>query len=102
MAVWPAVHVISYRAIKEYKRARPDVGSALDNWYRVASSSKWGSFGELRQVFASADWVNPYVVFNIRGNRYRLIAAINFRSQILFIRHILTHAEYTEGKWKQS
>ena len=96
------MHVISYKAIREYKRARPEAGSALDNWYRVASSSRWASFGELRKVFGSADWVNPYVVFNIRGNRYRLIAEVNFRSQTLFIRHILTHDEYAEGKWKKS
>ena len=96
------MHVISYKAIREYKAARPDAGSALDNWYRVTSSAKWQSFAEVRQVFGSADWVSPYVVFNIAGNEYRLIAEINFRSQTLFIRHILTHQEYSEGKWKKS
>ena len=95
------MHVISYRAIREYKVARPDAGSALDNWYRVASACKWQSFVEVRQVFRSADWVSPYIVFNIAGNKYRLIAEINFRSQTLFVRHILTHQEYAEEKWKK-
>ena len=95
------MHVISYRAIREYKVARPDAGSALDNWYRVANACKWQSFVEVRQVFRSADWVRPYIVFNIAGNKYRLIAEINFRSQTLFVRHILTHQEYAEGKWKE-
>ncbi len=95
------MHVISYKAIREYKAARPEAGSALDNWFRVARSCKWASFAEVRQVFGSADWVSPYVVFNIGGNRYRLIAEINFRSQTLFIRHILTHQEYAEGNWKR-
>ncbi len=97
-----AVHVISYRAIREYSAARPDAGPALDNWYRVAANCKWKSFAEVRQVFGSADWVSPYVVFNIAGNKYRLIAKINFRSQTLFIRHILTHQEYSEGNWRMS
>jgi mRNA interferase HigB len=95
------VHVISYKAIREFKAARPEAGAALDNWYRVAASSNWRSLAELRQVFGSADWVKPYVVFDIAGNKYRLIAEINFRSQTLFIRHILTHQEYAEGEWKK-
>jgi mRNA interferase HigB len=96
------VHVISYKAIREAKAARPDAGPALDNWYRVAARCRWESFRELKQVFGSADWVKPSVVFNVAGNKYRLIAEINFRSQTLFIRHILSHAEYAGGKWKKS
>jgi mRNA interferase HigB len=95
------VHVISYKAIRSFTAERPDSRPSLDNWYRVASSSRWVSFAEIRQTFSSADWVTPYVVFNIGGNKYRLIAEVNFRSQTLFIRHILTHAEYSEGKWRQ-
>jgi mRNA interferase HigB len=96
------VHVISYKAIREFKAARPEAGPPLDNWYRVAARCKWKNFGEVRQVFASADWVSPYAVFNVAGNKHRLIAEINFRSQTLFIRHILTHQEYAEGRWKKS
>ena len=96
------VHVISYKAIREFKAARPEAGLALDNWYHVSACCKWKNFAEVRQVFGSADWVSPCVVFNVAGNRYRLIAEINFRTQTLFIRHILTHQEYAEGKWKKS
>ncbi len=95
------VHVISYKAIREFKAAHPDSGQALDFWYRVAAGCEWSSFGEVRQVFGSADWVRPHVVFNIAGNKYRLIAEINFRSQTLFIRQILSHQDYVEGKWKR-
>jgi len=95
------VHVISHKAIREFKAARPDAGPALDNWYRVSAGCKWKSLPEVREVFWSADWVKPYVVFDIAGNKYRLIAEINFRSQTLFIRHILTHQEYAKGKWKK-
>lgn len=94
------VHVISYKAIREFKAAHAEAAPSLDSWYRVSSRCQWKSFAELRQVFASADWVSPYVVFNLAGNKYRLIAEINFRSQTLFIRQILTHQKYAEGKWK--
>jgi len=53
-------------------------------------------------VFGSADWVKPYVIFNMNGNKFRLIAEVNYRSQTLFIRYILTHQEYVKGKWKKS
>jgi mRNA interferase HigB len=95
------VHVISYKAIRDFKAARPEAGTPLDNWYRVSARCKWRSFGEVKQVFGTADWVKPYVVFDIAGNKYRLIAEVNFRSQTLFIRHILIHQEYAEGKWKK-
>ena len=101
MEIGRAVHVISYKAIREFKAARPGAGPALDHWYRVSSACKWTSFAEVKQVLGTADWVKPYVVFNIAANKDRLIAGINFRSQTLFIRHILTHQEYSEGKWKQ-
>jgi mRNA interferase HigB len=96
------VHVISYKAIREFKFVYPGAGQALDAWYRVSAGCRWTSFAELKRVFAAADWVKPYLVFDIAGNKYRLIAEINFRSQTLFIRHILTHQESDQGRWKRS
>ena len=58
-------------------------------------------FGGFRKMFASADPVNRWTVFNIKGNRYRLITEINYRFQRIYIRHVLTHAEYSRGKWKE-
>jgi len=94
------VHVISYKAIRGFKAAHPNAGPSLDNWYRVSAVCKWKNLADVKQVFGSADWVKPYVVFNLAGNKYRLIAEINFRSQTLFVRHILTHQEYMQGKWR--
>jgi mRNA interferase HigB len=54
----------------------------------------------VRQSFNTADLVAPYVVFDIGGNKYRLIAEINFKRGMLFIRHILPHQEYGRGSWK--
>jgi mRNA interferase HigB len=96
------MHVISYKAIRLFKTVHRGAGGALDKWYEVTVASNWNDLAELKQTFPAADWVAPYVVFNVGGNKYRLIAEINFRSHTLFIRHILTHPEYDRGGWKQS
>jgi mRNA interferase HigB len=94
------VHVVSHKAIRGFGEHFPDARSPLDYWYRVARRATWGSFTEVKQTFSSADFVAPFVVFNIGGNKYRLIAEINFPRRVLFIRCILTHKEYSKGAWK--
>ena len=96
------MHVISYKAIRLFTAAHRDAGGALDKWYEVTVASNWNDLAELKQTFAAADWVAPYIVFNIGGNKYRLISEINFRSWTVFIRHILTHKDYDRGAWKKS
>jgi mRNA interferase HigB len=69
-------------------------------WYKVVQQSEFKNFAELRKIFASADHVKGLTVFNISGNKYRLIAAVHYNPGKLYIRHILTHAEYDLGKRK--
>lgn len=64
-------------------------------------SGAFQSFAELRAVFPSADLVGKLTVFNIGGNKVRLIAAIHYNRQKIYIRAVLTHAEYDGGKWKE-
>jgi mRNA interferase HigB len=68
--------------------------------YRTAKSAEWQNLVELREAYPSADLVDIYTVFNIKGNHYRLIAEINYRSGTIFVRNILTHAEYDKEQWK--
>ncbi len=95
------MHVISRKKLLEAARRHADLFAPLDVWFRVAKKADWKSLQQLRQVFPSADAVGQYTVFNIKGNAYRLIVEINYRSKRLFIRHVLTHAEYDKGNWKQ-
>lgn len=97
----PNVHVISRKKLLEAAREHVDLGSSLDAWFRVAKRARWRSLDEIRLSFPSADSVEKYTVFNIKGNRYRLITEINYRSGRIFVRHVLTHAEYDKGGWKQ-
>jgi mRNA interferase HigB len=94
------MHIVSHKAIRLFSASHPGAARALEHWYRVARRAAWASFADVSKTFNTADLVAPCVVFDIGGNRYRLIAEINFSRRILFIRHILTHEDYENGAWK--
>jgi mRNA interferase HigB len=73
----------------------------LAHWYFSIKSAVFANFAELRVMFPSADQVGKLTVFNIGGNRVRLVAAIHYNRRKVYIRAVLTHAEYDEGKWKE-
>jgi mRNA interferase HigB len=95
------MHVISLKRIREFFSTHRDAESSLMAWYKTARKANWQNLAELKQVYSSADLVGRYVVFNIRGNKYRLIARIVYRSQTLFVVAVMTHEEYDLGKWKE-
>jgi mRNA interferase HigB len=94
------MHIISRKALVQFWQRYPDSKTALSRWYKIVSSTEFLSFNELRATFPSADKVDSLIVFNIGGNKYRLIAAIHFNSGKVFVRHVLTHSEYDRGEWK--
>lgn len=95
------MHVISRKKLLEAVTQYGDLSGPLDTWYRIAKRAEWKSLEDVRRVFPSADGVGKYTVFNVKGNSYRLIAEINYPTGRLYIRHVLTHAEYDKGGWKQ-
>ncbi|MFB2979824.1 type II toxin-antitoxin system HigB family toxin [Microseira sp. BLCC-F43] len=94
------MHVISYRRLREYGKTHSDCQEALDNWYKVAQKADWSSLVEVQSVFPSAEAVGNFTVFNIKGNKYRLIVSIDYERQLIYIKYILTHAEYDKENWK--
>lgn len=82
------------------KEHRPAL-APLMNWYRITRQARWTSLAEPRADFAHADVVGRRTVFDIHGNHYRLIARVNYATQRVFVLHVLTHAEYSRGDWKQ-
>jgi mRNA interferase HigB len=70
------------------------------NWYRITKRAEWGSLMELRRDFAYADAMGQRTVLNFRGNKYRLIARVNYRTKRVFILP-LTHAKYSKGAWNR-
>jgi mRNA interferase HigB len=95
------VHVISRKRLKEAAVRHPEVEAALDAWVRIAKKASWQRVMDTRKTLANTDAVGKWTVFNIKGNKYRLITEINYRYQRLYIRDVLTHAEYDQEKWKR-
>jgi mRNA interferase HigB len=93
--------VISRRAVRDFALMHADAATPLDVWYRIAKSSRWRKLVEVRAACPSAEAVGELTVFNVKGNTYRLIARIDYRSGTIFIRAILTHADYDKGDWKR-
>jgi mRNA interferase HigB len=83
------------------KKPRPKLaGVYLLQWYQRTSEAAWKNLAEVRQVFLFADIVGNFTIFNISGNNYRLITFIDYEYQLIFIRCVLTHAEYNKENWK--
>lgn len=95
------MHIITRKRLNEFAERHPDTKMALQHWYELMKAGRFGSFSELRAIFPSADQVGKLTVFNLGGNRVRLIAAIHYNRQKVYIRAVLTHNEYDEGKWKE-
>jgi Uncharacterized protein conserved in bacteria len=95
------MRIISKKKLREFWDKDPKAKSPLEAWYQIAKHAEWESFADVRKAFNTADRVGRFVVFDIGGNKYRLIAVIHFNRGKLFVRHVLTHAEYDKGKWKK-
>jgi mRNA interferase HigB len=85
------MHVISRRRLREFWEVHADAEEPLTRWYKLAKAAAWASFAELRADCPSADQVEHLTVIDIGGNKYRLIAEVFFRDQVVLVRHVLTH-----------
>jgi mRNA interferase HigB len=101
------MRIITRRRLNEYAKHHPNAAASLSAWHDVARKSAWGSLQEIRQSFPQADPATvasgkTVVLFNIAGNHHRLITAIHYDTGKIFILEILTHAEYSNNRWKKS
>jgi mRNA interferase HigB len=98
--------IVSLKALRKFwtsGNARAE--APLRAWYKLALHAEWHSFNDVHKNFPSADAVKvaskkEVVVFNIGGNACRLIAAVHYKSQRVFVLRVLTHAEYDKEQWK--
>lgn len=91
------MRIVSHRKLREFYETpgREDAQVALERWYEVTEAAQWNTFADIRMDFGSVDAVgNQHYVFNIRGNRYRLVVVIKFVMGYVFIRFVGTHEEY--------
>lgn len=98
------MHVISRAAIDEAIRRQRDADKWLNNWWRIAKAERWSSIHDVQAVYPRTDQVSCCLVFNVRGNKYRLVVRVAYANEwsggTLWIKHFLTHAEYDKNEWK--
>lgn len=95
------MHIISKTSLKEFWEKHPNAEKGLTSWYKITSKSRWKHLDDVRHTFSHADSVGQLTVFNISGNNYRLITKIEFSRGKVYIRAVLTHAEYNKDNWKK-
>ncbi len=89
------MRIVAQKTIVAFYTKHADAKVALEDWYEKVESAEWESFAQLRMSFASADHVgNKRIVFNIRGNEYRLVAIVLFKVKMVYVRFIGTHQDY--------
>lgn len=94
------MRIIAKSRLMSMAAAYGDCDQQVTNCYNIARKADWHSLAEVRQTFRHADAVQDKTVFNIKGNAYRLIVHIRYELGTIYIKHLLTHAEYDRGMWK--
>lgn len=94
------MRVISRKILRDFCESHADSCDALYDWYRVSSKAEWQNLIDVQQIYPKAESVGNFTVFNIKRNRYRLIVNLVYVSQRIYIKYVLTHAEYDKDEWK--
>lgn len=92
------MRIISNAALTQFASLHPPAHVPLQAWRKVVESRNFVSFADIKTTFNATDKVGKYYVFDVGGNKYRIVTAINFNTQCMYIRHVFTHKEY--DKWK--
>lgn len=95
------MRIISKKPIREFWQCHPESKSALEEWFHKVSQLSAKSFVELRNTFNSADYVEGYTVFDVGGNKYRIATVVHYDKQRLYVRQVMTHAEYDKNYWRK-
>jgi mRNA interferase HigB len=96
-------HLISRKSFRVFVTNHPEAAKdrpAFNRWCKVVEQALWTKFSDVKATFSSADRVGGLVVFNVGGNKYRVVAHIDYKVARVYIRHVLTHKEYDGGAWK--
>jgi mRNA interferase HigB len=94
------MHLISAGKLKEASASYSDVEEIIKSFYKKVEKSTWQNLIEVQQDYRDAEAVGEFTVFNIKGNKYRLILDINYTDQLVYFKYFLTHAEYDKEQWK--
>lgn len=93
------MRVIAKRALREFWQSKPDYADSegpLSAWHAVCAKATWQNPSDVKVTFRSASFVKNNVVFNIAGNKYRVIVNISYSRQAMFIKFVGTHKQYDQ------
>ena len=101
------MRIITRKRIREFAELHPEAAEPLEKWAQIVAEAEWENLQEVRQVYPHADAVtvasgNTVTVFNLGGNKYRLIAAVHYNRQRLYVLRLLRHAENDKDRWKET
>jgi mRNA interferase HigB len=94
------MRVISNRKLREFSAHYQDAARPLRSWRKAMETGLFRNFAELRRTFGTVDRAGDLCIFDIGGNKYRLIAYVRFDWNRCYIKQVLTHAVYERGDWK--
>jgi len=94
------MHLISIRKLRQDAAIHADSNQAVESWYAVVRKASWKNLEDVRRIYRDAEAVGNFTVFNIKGNKYRLIVGIDYSSSTVYYKYLLTHADYDKDKWK--
>jgi len=101
------MRIVKPSRVREHARSHPDAASSLLAWLRIAQKANWHNIQDVRRELPSADGVEVasgriVTVFNIGGNKYRLIVSIHYRWSMIYVLRFLRHDDYDRNNWKES
>ena len=94
------MRVIANRPLVQFWKRHPEAERPLRSWLAICKATDFENFAQLRQAFRSVDKVGKFVVFDIGGNKFRLIVVVHFNRKRIYVRAVLTHEEYDQDQWK--
>jgi mRNA interferase HigB len=99
------MRVISKRRLREFWERHPDAKNSLGTWFRAAEHAEWADFSDVRRTFGNVSGVPldcgiTAIVFNVAGNKYRLVTRVEYRFHVVYVKMVLTHSQYDTDKWK--
>jgi mRNA interferase HigB len=90
------MHIISIKMLREFWQRHPAAESALRQWHSIVEHTDFRDFNHVRGFFRSADYVPPFVVFDICGNNLRIVVVIQYQGKKVYVREVMTHREYDD------
>ena len=97
--------VVSMKRLRDFWNRHPEAEMPLRRWYKIAENGQWASIHEVRKTFPHADLVTTtsgtvITVFNVGGNKYRIIARMEYHRHKIYIKEVLSHVQYSRENWK--